>query len=119
MAKKIKEVKQDNSRLCAILSYFIVGIIWFFADDKLRGNNSLKFHVKQALNLLIVCVVISVAMKIIMFGVLFFAILFLPLYYIISLTLFILWILGIINAAADKEKPIPLVGKFADKYLNF
>jgi uncharacterized membrane protein len=32
---------------------------------------------------------------------------------------FVLWILGIINAANEEEKPVPLVGEFIDKTLTF
>ncbi|MBI4150963.1 hypothetical protein HY492_02445 [Candidatus Woesearchaeota archaeon] len=33
-----------------------------------------------------------------------------------NLVVLVLWIIGIINALSGKEKPLPLIGKFADKF---
>ena len=61
MAKKQKETKKTtendagNEKLCAILSYLLIGIVWYFADDKLRKSEFAKYHVKQGLFLFLFC----------------------------------------------------------------
>lgn len=105
----------DNGKACAILSYLLVGIIWYFADDKMRKNNFAKFHAKQGLNMLIIGVILSVVLNILMFALsfLWFVV------QIIWLAWLVLWIIGIVNAATGKLKPVPVIGGFADKYLKF
>ena len=50
--------KDDNSKLVAILSYFLVGVIWYLVDEKVKKSPLAKFHVKQALNLMIISIVL-------------------------------------------------------------
>lgn len=97
----------ENGKVCAILAYLLVGIIWFFADEKMKKNSFVKFHAQQALVLLIISV----------FGSLFLTIAFilvwlLPLF---QLAVFILVIIGIVNAAKGEEKELPIVGQFGKK----
>jgi uncharacterized membrane protein len=106
--------ENNNNKLVAILSYiFFIGIIWYFVDKKVQ-NDFTKFHVKQALNYTIISFVVSFAST-------FFY--FIPgFYYLISivdLVLFVLWIIGIVYAAKEEKKEIPIIGSLAEKYLNF
>lgn len=103
--------KSDQGKVVAILSYFLVGIIWYFVDEKVKGDKLAKFHVKQALNLMIISVAVSVVG---MF--LFFLIWIVPL---VQLALFVLWIIGLISAINGNMKEIPIIGGLAEKYLNF
>ncbi len=126
MAKKSKskEVQQNdanNEKLCAILSYLLIGIIWYFADEKMKKSSFAKFHAKQGLVLIIAEILYSLVLGII------FSILFVPLmfggmifglvgvYRILQIIPLIFLIIGIINAANDKEKELPIIGKFANK----
>jgi uncharacterized membrane protein len=122
MAKDVEEGK-----VCAILSYLLVGIIWYFADDKMRKNNFAKFHAKQGLILLIVSIILSIVVSI--FSAIFTPLLFMGgglgifwiislIWYAVSLVLFVLWLIGIIAAATGKEKALPIIGGFA-KSLKF
>ena len=126
MAKKSKskEVQQNdanNEKLCAILSYLLIGIIWYFADEKMKKSSFAKFHAKQGLVLIIAEILYRLVLGII------FSILFVPLmfggmifglvgvYRILQIIPLIFLIIGIINAANDKEKELPIIGKFANK----
>ena len=126
MAKKSKskEAQQNdanNEKLCAILSYLLIGIIWYFADEKMKKSSFAKFHAKQGLVLIIAEILYSLVLGII------FSILFVPLmfggmifglvgvYRILQIIPLIFLIIGIINAANDKEKELPIIGKFANK----
>jgi uncharacterized membrane protein len=117
----------EDGKVCAILSYLLVGIIWYFADDKMRKNNFAKFHAKQGLVLLIVSIILSIAVSIL--SAIFTPLLFMGgglgivwlislIWYAVSIVLFVLWLIGIIAAATGKEKALPIIGGFGKK-LNF
>lgn len=55
-----KENSQENEKACAILSYLVVGIIWYLLDEKLKNNSLVKFHVKQSLVLIIFSIIINI-----------------------------------------------------------
>ncbi|MFT4310224.1 MAG: DUF4870 domain-containing protein [Candidatus Woesearchaeota archaeon] len=101
----------QNDKLVSALSYILVGIIWYFADAKVQ-NTTTRFHVKQGLNLLIISLVGHFILGII--PILGWIIL--PFF---SLAIFILWIIGLVNALNGKQNEIPLIGVLADKYLKF
>lgn len=115
---------KNDGKICAILSYILIGIIWFFADNKMRKNALAKYHAKQALNLLIIEIVFMVVWSIftgivtaITFG--YGLIVLIPISSLIWLAFFVLWLFGIIYAIKEQQKPIPVIGGFADKYLKF
>ena len=122
--KKGKSVKSDvgNGLACAVLSYLLIGIIWFFADEKMKKNNFAKFHVKQALVLLVAAIVFSVAYGIV-FTILAAILIFIPvaglvLIYILGLIFWLpaVWaVIGIVYSATGKQKKLPVIGNFADK----
>lgn len=117
-------MSKNNEKVCAILSYFLVGIIWYLADEKMKKSAFAKYHAKQALNLTIIGVVVSVALSIFstIFALItlgFGALLIAPIYAIVSLVFLVIWIVGLINAINGKTKPVPIVGQYADKYLKF
>ena len=103
--------KKDHSKIISILSYFVVGIVWYFVDESERKDNKAKFHVKQSLNLIIISIAVSIIINIFQF------LSFIG--WIVQLVLFVLWIIGLINAINMKQSKIPLIGEFADKYLTF
>lgn len=108
--------KKGNEKLVSILSYFIIGIIWYFVDEKIRKSNMVKFHVKQAMNLVIISIVLGIIfswMAFWAFGV------FYLIYLAIRFVLLVLWIIGLINAIHLRQKEIPLIGWMAEKYLTF
>ncbi len=100
----------EEGKLCAILAWlFPIGLIWFFADDKMRKNKFVAFHVKQSLVLVIASVIINVLGLIPFLG-----------WFIImpvgDLIIFIFFLMGIINAANGKEKKLPWIGSFGEKF---
>jgi len=108
--KKVSKKEAEDGKVCAILSYLLIGIIWYFADEKMKKNKFANFHVKQGLVLLIVWAIIwIVGMIIPIIG--WFIIL--PLGYIFVL---VLAILGIINAANGSEKELIIIGKFSSNF---
>ena len=108
-AEPAKAASTDNSKICAILAYLLVGIIWYFVDEKLKKDAFVKFHVKQGLVLLITGVVVSIVLTIIPI----IGWILLP---IAQLIMLVLAILGIINAANGKKAEVPLIGQFGKKF---
>lgn len=104
----------NNGKAPAVLSYFLVGILWWLIDEKVKKNAFVKFHVKQGLVVLIASIAVSVA------G---FVLLFIPVIgWIVALALWlgivVLWVMGIVGAIQGKTKELPVVGAFA-KNLKF
>ena len=103
---------EDNGKLCAILAYLLIGIIWYFVDDNMKNKELAKFHVKQSLVLLILSITLQIVGTILpVIG--WFIILPLA-----SLFTFVWWIIGIIYAAKGEMKELPLIGGYAKKF-NF
>ena len=100
--------KQKNTGMA------IVGLIIFFVPLLTDSKNDpfVKFYVKQGLVLFIGWIVIAVLTGILIY---------IPfLGYIISqlasLALLIILIIGIIAAANGEQKPLPIVGQFANQF---
>ncbi|MEA3450263.1 MAG: hypothetical protein U9Q85_04820 [Patescibacteria group bacterium] len=96
----------NDNRLCAILAYLLLGIVWYFADNKIKKNEFAKFHVKQAIVLIIVSLVGSIGLGITILAWL------IPLY---QIAIFVLVMIGIYNAYSGKKEELPVIGKFSDK----
>ena len=102
--------KQENETLIAALSYIVIGILWWLIDENYKKNEYVKFHIKQSLILLIAGVIVRFAGWVPFSGNLIST--------VGSIFVFILMILGIVNAAKGQKKELPLLGQFA-KNLNF
>ncbi len=110
--RRIHMAKSDDGKLWAFLAY-LLGIIGFVLVLLLKKDNKFAmYHAKQSLVLFILAVLVMIVGSIIPFIGWF---IILPIGNVIVL---ILWIIGIINALTNKEKPLPVIGKFADK-INF
>jgi uncharacterized membrane protein len=101
---------QDDSKLWAFLAY-LLGIIGFILVLLVKKDNKFAmYHAKQSLVLFICWVIVMILTPIPIIGWIGGPIL--------GVVIFILWILGIVNALSGKQVPVPIVGKFADK-LSF
>ncbi len=107
----------ENNQLVKILSYLLIGIIWYFGDKELHKDTSVKFHVKQGLVLFIFSIVWGIVLNII-FGLLSFGFLFglLAILSILYYVPLVLTIIGIVNVVNGKDKELPYIGQFAKKF---
>ena len=107
---------KDNSKLCSILSYLLIGIIWYFVDKDLQKDPSVKFHVKQGIILVIFSIVWSILLNILfgffMFGLIGFM---WSIIHLLSYVPLIFAVLGIISAVNGKQQELPVIGKFSEK----
>jgi len=101
----------NNEKLVAILSYFLIGIIWYFADETVQTKFT-KFHVKQALNLTVITFIGSLAFLLI-------PVIGIWLRELFNLFMLILWIIALINLVNGKTEEVPIIGFLAESYLKF
>jgi len=87
----------------AVLCYiWILVLVPLLTDAK--NDPFVKFHIKQGLVLLIVSIIAGAIYWIPIIG------------WLIGICVFIVWLIGIINAASGKEEKLPVIGQFADKF---
>ena len=92
-----------SNKLMAVLSYFgILVLIPLLTESK--NDPFVKFHIKQGLVLLIAYVIGGALTWIPVIG------------WALGIVLFVLFIIGIINASGGKESPLPIIGQFGDKF---
>lgn len=127
----------EEGKIVAFLAYLLIGIIWFFVDEKMKKNAYVKFHVKQAIVLLIFAVIIGILNAIlstilsIFFGIFAsttaaftygtgYILMLIPalISFVIGIIPFIFWIFGVVYSLTGKEKELPLIGRFGKKF-NF
>src|SRR5690606_7457861 len=99
----------------SILSY--LGILWlvaFFAGKEERNDLS-RYHLKQGLGLFIIAVVFNIAVGIVLMILPSLA----TILSLCSIVFLILMVLGIITAANEVKKPLPVIGKFFEDKFNF
>lgn len=96
-----------DKKVTGIVSYFtIVGwLIAYLAGDK----EGAKFHLNQSLILAIAEIALSVVSSILS-GIPFVGWIIGLLCGLIGIALFVLWILGLVSAIKDEEKPLPVIG---------
>jgi len=104
-----------NNKTLSILSYVtIIGWIIAFVKSKDSSPKSdlVTYHLKQGFGIFLFSLVVNILLSVIVTIV--------PSLYFLSYigyVIFILWIFGIINAANEQKKPIPVIGQmFEDKF---
>lgn len=110
--KKAKSGGMDEGKLWAILSSVII-VLFFVPLWIIKPRNSYAvYYAKQAFMLLITYVAYLFVVNILgwIIPVLGWLIQALG-----GLGIFILWIIGIVNATSDKKKPLPVIGKWAEQ----
>ncbi len=104
MAKESSAKKNTGMAVVAYLLFFVP----LLTDAK--NDPFVKFHVKQAIILLIGWLVSVIIGQVPVLG---WAISF-----VMGVGILILLLMGIINALNGEEKPLPIIGQYAEK-LNF
>lgn len=97
-----KETGKNTAMAVVAYILFFVPLLTDAKDDPF-----VKYHVKQGLVLFLTAIVLGF-ISLIPFIFLFS--------WILYIGLFILFIIGVLNAINGKQKPLPLIGQFADKF---
>ncbi len=101
-----------NTSMAAIA--YVLFFVPLLTDAK--DDSFVKFHVKQGLLLLIIGIAISFLNVAILYRIPFIGWL---ISFLLGIGLFVLWLLGLMNALNGKQEPVPLVGQYAEQYLKF
>jgi len=104
MTKITKQV--SDNKVMALLSY--IGILVLIPLLTAKEDEFVRFHVKQGLVLLVAVIAVSMIGIIPLLGWL--------IAFVGGLTCLVLAVMGIINVLNGEEKPLPLIGQFADKF---
>jgi len=96
----------------AAVAYFLF-FVPLLTDSK--DDPFVKFHVKQGLWLLILGIIVHIINSLIeRIPVIGWLISF-----VLGVGMFVLWLLGLINALNGKQEPVPLVGHYAEELFKF
>lgn len=99
-------MKEEKNIGMAVVAY-IIFFIPLLTDAK--KDPFVKFHVKQGLVIFICGMLIYVASMFLPFPLSMLA-------GLLQLCLFVLVIIGILSAVKGEEKPLPIIGQFADQF---
>lgn len=101
----------NEGKTIAIISYItIIGTLIAFIMNQNKRNYFASFHIRQALGIFLLGVVVNFIQRFTNFG--WFDT-------ILGIGVFILWILGLIAAIQGEEKKIPLLGdQFQEWFRN-
>ncbi|MFO8015628.1 MAG: hypothetical protein R6U32_00845 [Candidatus Woesearchaeota archaeon] len=106
----------EEGKACSALAYILIGIIWYFADEKMKKNSFAKFHTQQALVLLIAGIIFPLV-----YGIVYFilSVITLGIFAVIGWIGFfipMIWaVIGIVYAVKGERKPLPVIGKYGAK----
>lgn len=104
----------DNKTLSIVSYITIIGWLISYFSGKDTANSLLKYHLRQSLALFIFGVAFNIVFAIIVTMV--------PSLYFLGYIGYAFWaliIIGIINANNEVEKPLPVIGKWAEKQFAF
>jgi uncharacterized membrane protein len=113
---QLSQQEIDSGKTMAILCYIpivFIGLIVAIVCVATKNNSFSLYHAKQALALYLCAVVGALCclpLFIICIGV--------PLLIAVEVAALVLCILGIINSSSGQCKPLPLIGRFADKWFG-
>lgn len=101
-----------NTSMAAIA--YVLFFVPLLTDAK--DDPFVKFHVKQGLLLLIIGIALSFLNVAILYRIPFIGWL---ISFLLGIGLFVLWLLGLMNALNGKQEPVPVVGQYAEQFFKF
>lgn len=104
-----------NNKTLSIVSYItLIGWLIAYFSGKDKADALLRYHLKQSLGLAIVSIALNVILNFIVS--LLPALTFLGL---VGWVIIVFWILGMINAGNNAQKPVPVFGKAFENSFAF
>ena len=101
-----EEKKEDEKNQVAILSY--IGILFLVPLLASKDNACVQFHAKQGLVLFLAEIATTLVAWIPFLG------------WLVGMVCWIMWVVlaikGILNVVNGKQVPLPIIGKFAEKF---
>ena len=104
----------DNGKTVAIVAYItLIGWIVAFVMNSNNKTALGTYHIRQMLGLMILSVVVAI----IRFPLFFIPFIGWGIGSLLSLAVLVLWLLGLISAANEQQKPIPILGETFQKWF--
>lgn len=112
MEENIKTVQtQDEGKTIAIIAYLtIIGLVIAFVMNNDKKHPFATYHIKQSLGLAAVSLVLWVIGLIPFIGWIISIIGFFVILY--------MWIMGLVNAVNQRQKPLPFLGNKFEKWFK-
>lgn len=111
MEPNISHNNTAEGKSIAIVAYItVIGLIIAFVQNNEKRNTFASYHIRQSLGLMCTGLALGLINIIPVLGWLIC---------IIGIfVLLIIWIMGLINAANGKTRPVPLLGKLYEKWFS-
>ena len=101
----------EESKKIAIISYItIIGLVIAFVMNNEKKLEFAKYHIKQSLGLAATSLCLFLIGMVPILGWIINILGFFALIY--------MWVIGLINAINEKEKPVPILGKKFEKWFE-
>ncbi|MBI4032140.1 hypothetical protein HY374_00360 [Candidatus Berkelbacteria bacterium] len=91
----------EQNKIWAVIGY--LGILFLIPLLAKKDSPYAQYHAKQGMVLFLVGFIASFVIWVPLIG------------WALGIGLFVLWLMGIINALGGKMSPVPLIGQFAEK----
>ena len=97
----------EDGKTIAIVAYLTwIGLVIAFIMNHEKKNEYAKFHLRQALLLVII-------------GVVGWIVFWIPVIdWLLAVALLILWIMGLVHAINGQETPLPIIGKLTQDWFK-
>ena len=107
-----------DAKTIAWVSYITI-IGWVIAyvnhSNALVKSPVATFHLRQSFGLMVIYFGVWIVSMILMFAIPFLGMLF----WLVYIALFVLWLIGLINAVNGEIKPLPVVGASFQQWFQF
>ena len=104
-----------SKKTLSVVSYItLIGWLIAFFSGKEKADSLLRYHLRQALGLAIVSIILNIVLRIITSATPSLSFLGM-----VGWVITVFWVIGMINAANGAEKPIPLIGKMFERKFSF
>lgn len=100
----------SEGKTTAIIAYItVIGTLIAFIMNQKTRNSFASFHIRQALGIFLMGVVLNFITKLFDLGFAF---------QMLGVLIFLLWVVGLVYAFQGKEKTIPVVGDYFQQWFK-
>lgn len=93
---------KSTNTVMAVLAYLGILIVVSLVTDA-KNDPFVKYHIKQGIVLLVAYIICGFIIWVPIIG------------WLLGVVLFVLFIMGVMNALNGQQKPLPIIGQFAEK----
>ncbi len=102
-----QSIKEEGKTMAIIAYITVIGLLIAFIMNSSKNNEFAKFHIGQSVRVALLGVANYILGMFLPSGLWFIST-------IISLGIFVFWILGIVNAINLKDEPLPIIGTIGE-----